>query len=227
MLPDRFEIDGVGYEVDQCGVIVQTPPTITQVYDREYVASRYDALPDHGRQMSLLRAGYLVGALKHFLTVLDVGYGNGDFLKVWSLWPEWNVKVAGYDVGEYPTPEGIERISEDDISRRRFDLVTFFDSLEHMGTLDLLAGLQTKYVAITVPWCHADRLGTDWFRGWRHRRPGEHVRHFSPRSLTELMYSLGYELMVKQSIEDAIRRPTNSHENTFTAVYRRQWMGCR
>jgi len=220
MLPEEFTIGEYEYQVDQWGVIHQVPPTVTQRYDRTYVAERYDSIPDKVRQMSLLRVGFIIGTVRSFYTLLDVGYGNGDFLDVWRLCPEWHVEVTGHDVSGYPPPTGIETIGRDEIPKRVFDVVTFFDSLEHLPDLGLLFELNARHVVVTAPWCHAARLGVEWFRDWKHRRPGEHLHHFSPSSLLLLMQSRGYApVQCGQPIEDVLRRPANGYENTFTAVY--------
>lgn len=220
MIPEKFEIDGVGYVVDAWGVIHQTSLEVGQKYDRDYVRARYDTLPDRGRQMSMLRIGYLVGTLRCFQNVLDVGYGNGDFLAALRLWRAWHVQGWGLDVSGYPLPEGCQEACEEDLCGKSWDLVTFFDSLEHIPDLGFIRTLDARFVALTLPFCHADRLGIDWFKDWKHRRPGEHLHHFSLDSLTKFMRSRSFELISSQALEDAIRIPEGLIQNTFTAVYR-------
>lgn len=218
MMPSTFEIDGVGYEVDANGVICQRDMTVRQVYDREYVASRYDRIPETVRQMSFLRAGFVYGVCGQPRSLLDIGYGNGDFLAVWRLWSSLYVDLWGYDVSDYPVPETCRRANAEDLYGRRWDVVTAFDSIEHIPDISFLGKLEAKRLVVTVPWCHGE-LGLGWFRRWKHRRPGEHLRHFNPASLVMTMKLYGFSFLTYSALEDAIRQPDNSHENTFTAVF--------
>jgi hypothetical protein len=222
MIPKQFEIDGVRYVTDEWGVVHQDPPEITQVYDQAYVEKRYDTLPDHGRQMSFLRIGYLLGTLRNFQTVLDVGYGNGDFLATLHLWKAWHVECWGLDVSGYPLPDGCRAASREDLCGKSWDLVTFFDSFEHVAELGFISQMKARNIAITVPFCHVESMGLDWFRTWKHRRPGEHLHHFSKTSLVRFLFSQGYQVMAWQALEDGIRQPANGQENTFTAIFQRQ-----
>jgi len=222
MTSKKFEIDGIGYVVDAHGVVHQEPPKITQRYDREYVETRYCSIPEGVRNMSFLRIGFIVGIVRSFSTVLDIGYGNADFLALWQQWKSWNIEPWGFDVSGFPLPEGCKQATEREALRggRKWDVVTFFDSLEHFRDLDFLHEMQARHVVVTAPWCHYDRLGEEWFGQWKHRRPGEHIHHFNPVSLSLMMEAHGYEFMCNLTLEDGIRQPTNSHENTFTAVYK-------
>src|SRR5437867_12293806 len=67
---------------DVCDYVFQTDLRVTQTYDREYVASRYDLYPTT-TPLAYLRAGLALAFMQdcHHATVLDVGYGNGAFLK--------------------------------------------------------------------------------------------------------------------------------------------------
>lgn len=220
MIQKNFEIDGMRYVVDKFGAVHQDPPEITQTYDKAYVAKRYDSIPEAVRRMSFLRAGFIIGAVGPIHSLLDVGYGNGDFLSIWRLWASWSVDLWGLDISGYPLPKGSRQADMGQLEAWPWDLVTFFDSLEHMADLGFLRRMKARHVAMTIPWCRIEN-GIDWFRFWKHRRPGEHLHHFSPISLVRMMEDAGYKFMTYCSLEDAIRRPQNSHENTFTAVFRK------
>ena len=73
-----------GYTILPNGLIKQNKIfSQIQNYDKEYVDIRYNSYGEKGLQMSYLRLGFILGALKHTpSSILDVGYGNGDFLKV-------------------------------------------------------------------------------------------------------------------------------------------------
>lgn len=215
----RFYVDDVQYSVDRYGVVHQTTGTMTQVYDHAYVAERYDSLPDHGRGMSLLRIGYLVGVLRSFRTVLDVGYGNGDFLASFDLWRSWGIDRYGLDVSNYPLPKGCIAASKDELCSKSWDLVTFFDSFEHIADISFVSQMRARHIALTVPMCHLVSRGVEWFRGWKHRRPGEHLHHFDLRSLTAFMHANGYRYLAHQNLEDGLRPSETTDANTLTAVF--------
>jgi hypothetical protein len=211
---ERFQINNIWYTVLSSGIIRQETLTVRQIYDIDYVISRYDSLLDHGRGLSLLRAGFILGTLGYTpRTVLDIGYGNGDFLHVMQL---LGSNCYGYDISKYPLPANIYPIDWKAVLNSHWSLISFFDSLEHFSTLDFLPILNTQTIVITAPWM-PDRKD---FSNWKHRRPGEHIYHFMPQSLTTLMRNYGYVLIRMQSIEDMIRISENK-PNTFTAIYRR------
>jgi methyltransferase family protein len=202
-----------GYKRIQHGIIKQDPllPMIT--YDISYVRDSYDTFPTI-RQMSELR----LDLIRHVVPVppgsevLDVGYGNGDFLR---LCMERGMTAFGNDVSGYPLPPGASFVA--DICAGRFDCVTFFDSLEHMVSIDFMAKLQAKYVAISLPWCHY--LDDEWFRGWKHRRPDEHVYHFDAASLCLYMKANGFSSRYIGNPEDRIRTPVDALPNILTGIF--------
>lgn len=213
MIPEKFEIDGIGYATDRWGVVRQVDPAITQIYDLEYVQKRYDSIPEQVARMSFLRAGFIIGALGFVpRVVLDIGYGNGNFLDTMRL---YGCDCFGYDISGYPLNHGSKEIQWNDLKIKQFDIITFWDSLEHMPDLDFLAALRTAFIAVTVPWMP---FNNGDFASWKHRRPGEHLWHFTPLTLAAMMKHYGYKEKLSQSVEDAIRKSAR-HPNTFTAIY--------
>lgn len=212
-----FSVGTVDYEVDRWGVVHQSDLCVTQVYDYEYVHSRYDLLPDHGAAISWLRAGFIIGVIGQPLNVLDIGYGNGEFLHAIG---QYGTRCYGCDISGYRLPEGCEPVDWDCVMLRPWSLVTLFDSLEHMPAIEWMRSIDARYVAITVPWYHPQK-GLDWFASWKHRRPGEHLHHFSPSSLVRWMSHCHYDVLSVAPVEDAIRKPDGVLPNTFTAVFRR------
>lgn len=213
---DEFDIGTAHYRVDRFGVISQLPPFEIQKYDVGYVATRYDTIPESVANLSHLRAGYLLGLCAPLASVLDVGYGNGGFLRAMQA---AGVRCCGTDISGYPVPEGCEFMPWKFALNSEWDLVTFFDSLEHFPTLDWLGDLRAKWVAITVP-CVKEDANAGWLAKWKHLRPGEHLHHFRPSALDLLMRSHGFRGVAIKALEDLIRRP-GEENNTFTALYRR------
>lgn len=200
------------YEKDRNGVIRQMTREHLTAYDQQYVQERYSSAPV--QEMSNLRLGYIVGSIGYVPdSILDIGYGQGDFLRAAAkLVPH----VRGYDVPPaYPVP-GIELVESP--YAQCYDVVTFFDSLEHFESIYDIKALRARNVVLSVPWCHY--LSDDWFRTWKHRRPNEHLWHFDLDSLTRFMGEVGYSIVNHCAIEDAIRRGDGIHANILTATFR-------
>lgn len=207
VLPDNYAIDnnGVIYQI-RYGEFV---------YDFAYVEMRYNHDAPIS-QMAHLRLGYLIGALGRTPTsLLDVGYGNGEFLRTAH---RLVADCEGYDVPPaYPLPPTIRQAES--LYEREYDVVTFFDSLEHFRNPYEIASLRCRYVMISVPWCHF--VDDAWFMAWKHRRPDEHLWHFSRESLVRFFSSLGFRLLCSGNPEDVVRGELNGLPNILTAVFER------
>ncbi len=207
------------YEKLQCGSIKQRHMDIDMEYGDDYIDARYTCLPlDIRSKMAGLRLGYLLGNVQNISSVLDVGFGSGDFLKLAN---EYGIRSEGIECEGVSFPSWV---GEGDYSRR-YDVVCFFDSLEHFQSIDFIKDLDCKYLYISLPWCHFcdGDLSESWFREWKHRRYGEHLWHFSKKSLTSHLESLGYDVISAGNPEDAIRvNPLCSRENILTVIARKR-----
>lgn len=200
------------------------------VYNVKYVRERYDAYGIKTRAMSCLRLGFIASRLpwSQVRTVLDVGYGNGDFLRMVA---SSGKGAFGTDVSGYPIEDpNVELVPADWLSQD-VSLLTMFDVLEHFPDLNFLAKLRAKWVVISAPWCHW-QPGEPGFAEWKHRRPGEHLHHFNPKSLRLLMESVGYQKVCRDddwNIEDGLRGPVvvegEERENIFTSIFARKDTG--
>lgn len=206
------------YQVDQFGVIHQSPPLISQIYNQDYVTSRYTNYGIKTLGMAYLRAGFIAAHIPvdGQPYILDVGYGDGSFLKVCK---EAGWLPCGHDISGVDLPDGIGRANS--MTDSTWEIITFFDSLEHFESLDFLSELMTGYIVVTAPECHWSP-GSPEFQSWKHLRPGEHIHHFNRQSLTALMNSHGFDLVVVENIEDAIRGTNGNLSNTFTAIYKKK-----
>jgi len=167
-------------------------------YDFDY-SNKYNSYGEKGIKLSYLRLGVLLGLLQHTPnSIVDVGYGNGDFLRA-CVGPIPN--VYGCDLSDYPVPQGCTKINLTDI--KQVDVVCFFDSLEHFEDISIIKNIDTKYVFISVPWCHY--VSDEWFEKWYHRRENEHLFHFNKQSLITFFEECGYEHMYTGCYEDIIR----------------------
>ena len=166
--------------------------------------------------MSHLRLGFIVGSIgKVPDSILDVGYGNGSFLKTCS-----NIipKCFGHDVSNVKVDQ-VEIV--DNIFDRHYEVITFFDSLEHFEDIYILDKLNCDYICISVPWCH--NFDEEWFMNWKHRRPNEHLWHFDDISLKTFVEKQGFVQLNSTNVEDVIRKNNGTYPNILTSVFKKVW----
>ena len=163
------------YEVLQNGVVRQ----ITKVpfdYDINYARDRYAEAP---YTLSYARFGYLLSKISRLPTsILDVGYGTGQFLEVVR---DAGIPCFGFDISPTPPPSGVLKVSS--LLEKYYDVITFFDSLEHFEDITFIKNLNCNYIVVSVPSCNHPE-DPEWFFSWKHLRPDEHLWHFSPKALT-------------------------------------------
>ena len=196
-------IDGIVYKIKKNHI----------GYDKEYVNTRYVKYGELPTYMGYLRLGNIIGSIGGVPdSIIDVGYGDGSFLKVCK---DIIPNCYGYDISTYPIPEGCKIASS--FKDQYYDVITFFDSLEHFEDIDFVRDLKCSYVCISVPDCHYKN--DEWFENWKHRRPNEHLWHFNFLSLEKFMYRMGYVLVSSSNIEDTIRKSDQKESNILTCVF--------
>jgi len=134
-----------GYAKSRDGIIKQVD-AIPPVYDEEYVRDYYLVNGTFEKELSCLRLGLVLGQLNHSITkLLDIGYGNGGFLDMASKIVK---DCYGYDIGPaFPLPAKIKPVHN--ITNDYYDLITLFNSLEHIPDIDFIENLQCKHTATT------------------------------------------------------------------------------
>jgi hypothetical protein len=200
------------------GVIKQDIITEKFEYDVNYVKERYDskAYEDNVKKMSYLRLGYIIGSIGYVpQSILDVGYGNGDFLKACS---NIILNCYGNDVNDYPLPWEVSFVKN--IMAAEYEVITFFDSLEHFEDILFVKGLKCKYIGISVPNCHY--FSDEWFKEWKHRRENEHLYHFNEKSLIKFMDECGFDMINISNIEDSIRKNNEDYTNILTGFFKKR-----
>ncbi len=203
------------YQILENGVIKQIEKKYPVNYDYDYINNSYNVYGELGPRMSNLRLGYLVGSLGFVPnSILDIGYGNGDFLKTCS-----NIikNCFGHDISNYPLPDNVTFV--EDPYQDEYDVVTFFDVLEHFADINDIKNIKTNYFLISLPYCH--NFSDEWFKNWKHRRPDEHLWHFNEISLNNFMREMGFECINTCNIEDVIRKDIHNNPNILTAVYKK------
>ena len=181
------------------------------VYDKQYVEERYDKYGVLNDYISHLRLGYVIGSIgKIPESILDVGYGNGTFLKTCKkIIPN----CYGSDVSGYELPDDIEFVS--DWIHKDVEVLTLFDVLEHFDNPYILKSTKAKYIIVSVPWCHYKSV--EWFLNWKHRRPNEHLWFFNEDSIHKFAHRIGFRVTQHTNLEDTIRNvPNEKNILTFT-----------
>jgi hypothetical protein len=186
------------------------------IYDFEY-SNIYNDYGEKSNYLSYLRLGTLLGSVKKTPeSILDVGYGNCSFLNAAkTIIPN----CYGHDISDYPVDENIVRV--DTMFNKHYDVVCFFDSLEHFDDINIIDKLDCEYIFISVPWCH--NFSDEWFLNWYHRRPNEHLWHFNEESLTKFFNENGFRKIHCSNFEDAIRKnpKLNGAPNILSAIFKK------
>jgi hypothetical protein len=196
------------YSVDNLGIIHQLQH---DPFKKDYGKERND-YGEVSNYLSYLRLGFINGCIptNECESILDVGFGNGDFLR--ACQKQFSI-VSGYDLSYDYLPGGC--IKEESLFNNQYDIITFFDSLEHFEDISFLNKLDCKYVVISVPNCQYPEDDV-WFTNWKHRRPNEHLHHFNMKSLSHFLYDKGFNVIVRSYFEDVIRK--NNGNNILTLV---------
>jgi hypothetical protein len=194
---------------------IETKPFVYDYsYSDIYNSEQYKL---NSKLISYLRYGYIVGSIGRTPTsILDVGYGNGEFLLAAS---NQVIDCFGYDVSDYPIPDGIQRSPS--MFDRKYDVITFFDSLEHFPDIDFVKELKCNFVCISVPNCFY--FSDEWFDNWKHRKPDEHIWHFNYQALVGFMGANGYWLVNSTDVEDTIRKNNQPYSNILTCVFKKNY----
>jgi SAM-dependent methyltransferase len=204
------------YEEDKNGLIFQIEKNKIN-YDVNYINNSYNNYGPKVDNMSHLRYGFMSGVIQEKInSILDVGYGNGSFLNICKK----NINECyGTDISGYEIPKDCTFLDIDKIYNCYFDVVCFFDSLEHFDDVYFLEKLNCSYIYISLPECHY--LSDEWFMGWKHRRENEHLWHFNREGMKKFMEEQGYELICYSNIEDIIRTPIDLLPNILTGIFKK------
>lgn len=201
------------YDKNEDGIIYQIEKNFFD-YTGSY-NNYYKTIESHSNYTSYLRLGYIVGSIGRMpSSILDIGYGTGSFLKACEFQiPE----RCGYDISGWQVPDGCKFV--ENIFEYEYDVITFFDSLEHMEDIEIIKKLKCNYICISLPWCHY--FDDDWFDNWKHKKPDEHLWHFDDKSLQKFMARMGYEVINICNLEDITRHNNQLYQNILTGIFKK------
>lgn len=187
-----------------CDHKFQMDLTIRVKYDKSYV-DYYSQF--RSSEISHLRLGLLQAFCQSGI-LLDVGYGNGAFASL--------AQRAGYEVFGYEVHGQDFGIPHAEMDYHYWDVVTFFDSLEHFSDLSFLGSLQAKCLMISIP--NRPRGFPEVCKKWRHFKPGEHLHYFNLRSLEILLTRM--QCVWSGHLEDIVRvNDEQGDPNILTTVW--------
>ena len=205
---DRIE----NYFMDDFGIIHQIEK---KPYSFDYGKER-DNYGEKSHYLSHLRLGYIMGAIpgiEHYKSILDVGYGNGDFLRAAQRHFE---VVGGMDIVWDYLPFGC--VKQESITDTYYDIITFFDALEHFDDINVISELRCKYIVISLPNCKSKDV--NWFMNWKHRKPDEHLHHFDELAMYKFLNARGFRVIKSGYMEDVIRKGAEP-KNILTVIAER------
>ena len=132
--------------------------------------------------------------------VLDYGSGVGWFR---AFRPN-NIFVDTYDIADYP---------QTGIHLRVYDIVCFWDVLEHISNFDKIEPVLrlSNYVASSVPVKPTNKP----YLEWKHLKPTEHLHLWDIQALNALFEKFGFS-MIKSGYPECPPR-----EDIFSAIYKR------
>jgi 2-polyprenyl-3-methyl-5-hydroxy-6-metoxy-1,4-benzoquinol methylase len=132
--------------------------------------------------------------------VLDIGAGCGTFVRA--------ARAAGFETMGYDvipkTVEALKAMGAFERSPESFDVVTFWDALEHIEDPETaLRDIPRGAVAIVAIPVFDDLKN---IRASKHYKPGEHLYYFTPEGFTDWMAHYGFRLVETSDHEVAAGR---------------------
>ena len=197
------------YYIDEYGILHQKE---TLPFDKDYGAER-NGYGEKSNYLSYLRLGFIMAAIRlvRVDSLLDIGFGNGDFLNASTNFAK---NTYGFDLNYKYLPYTAKRGRLDCF----YDVVTMFDSLEHFNDLNIIFDLKCNYLILSVPNCKKP-WDDEWLLDWKHLRPNEHLHHMNFISLMSFV-SKGYAYITHSYFEDIIR-VGEEKENILTVCLRK------
>jgi len=131
-------------------------------------------------------------------SLLDYGCGADTFRRVMNTYYP-SMGIFSYD----PFFKKEHNFLKHLIGYNFFDIITFWDSFEHIRRLEIVPLLKGNYTFITIP--ITDSLNDVNLENWKHYVPGEHVWYFSTSALTKLFEKWNYKLIAQSDFEEKLR----------------------
>lgn len=173
---------GVAYQADMGAAPVE--------YDDKY-HDHYQALEGSSVAVSLnaMRVAMVARNSHEGATVLDIGAGCGTFVRAAR---SWGFLAYGFDI----IPKTVERLKDIGAfadNPEGFEVVTFWDSLEHIEDPETVLGRISKGALVVVAIPVFEDLKR--VRESKHFKPGEHLYYFTAQGFVAWMALHGFRLL--------------------------------
>ncbi|MFH0865793.1 MAG: class I SAM-dependent methyltransferase [Bacteroidota bacterium] len=152
----------------------------------------------------------LAGRQAENAKVLDIGCGNGKFLKHLSALGNYELHGTELEGGSAERASLVKEIklrigylNKDDFPQDYFHAVTLFHVFEHLEepkkTLEIIHGILKKNGILLMSFPNISGWQAKIFKGrWYHLDPPRHLVFFAPDDLTKIMNDMGFTLIRKK-----------------------------
>jgi len=175
----QLEFVRIGRDAQTCGHDPQDGSHLLMIkYGIDYYEGLLRIQSKTAQDIAEIRWGWIEHLRPKY--VLDYGSGVGFF----RAFRPPGIEVDTYDVGP---------VAQTGITRDCYDVICFFDVLEHIADWATILPVmhKAKYIAGTVPILND---GKDLFK-WKHYKPGEHFHYWHERGFEVEMNRIGFEKM--------------------------------
>lgn len=219
VLYQTYDIFGNDYTINkcnQCKAVFLAPRPGSELLSKAYSIDYYGSTETKfknsfvEKMIDYFRSGRARKALEYINSnskVLDIGCGNGNFLKY--LFKFSNCEVYGTEFDGNSAKRAsltkeiklkIGEIISDDYPDNFFDLITMFHVFEHLiEPLNILKIIKDKLkttgsLIISIP--NIDSWQSKVFKGkWLHLDPPRHLFFFKPTDLIDLLKNEGFDML--------------------------------
>ncbi|MBN2669898.1 MAG: class I SAM-dependent methyltransferase [Bacteroidales bacterium] len=213
---DIFEQHFEIAKCEQCNAFFLTPnPSLEQLakaYDESYYGGREDEEKFEGLFEKVLqwfrkqRASRLANQLKTDSKILDIGCGNGQFLKF--IYEQKEINIYGTEMPGSSAQRAkkipnlnlhIGDLIDTKYPNQFFEAITLFHVFEHLTNplayLDEIDRIIAKDGILVMSFPNIDSWQSKFFKGkWLHLDPPRHLFFFEPKVFKTIMKTRGYRL---------------------------------
>lgn len=179
-------------------------------------ALEYERRAQNGSSLALCAVRWGLVVSTGVKTLLDFGCGVGAFL---AYLRPYEVQADGYDLNPDARRLAGARVNGGTITadqaslRRWYDVICYWDSVEHLFNPDVDGCFQASFVAMTLPIYQS----VEHCLGSKHFKPTEHLTHWTAPALITWMGQQGLTVIVHDQREQRLGR-----EDIDTFLFQRE-----
>jgi len=210
---------------------------LAMAYDDSYYGKGEEKFsPAVEKVLDLFRRGrsaWLRRNLKSGASLLDVGCGNGKFLKFLSRYGKYRLfgtELEGNSARRAARIPGITLkiggLKPDDFAPRSLDAVTLFHVFEHLEeprkTLEIVSTILKKDGVLVMSFPNIDSFQSRLFKGrWLHLDPPRHLFFFAPKDFVPMMEGYGFRL-VRRRFSSLEQNPFGAAQSMLNMVLKKR-----